>query len=161
MRVEPGVTVDDLTIEWAPDRAQRIALAVSGVAAVVALFIIVIDPGVVPGRSRRSRPRTVLEVLPPVVRRLARAALTGGIVAVTVDPLAGAVAAVVVAVVPRPEWVALAGITGGFGLVIAEVVIDRPAHGIGWPAHFAVLHVPVTALIVGLCAWLVTAPADD
>lgn len=164
VQVEPGVTVDDLTTDWAPDRAQRIALAVSGFAGVIALLAIVIDPGVVPGRSRRSRsarPVTALDALSPLVRRLVRAAITGGVVAVTVDPLAGAIAAVGVAVLPRPEWVALVGIAGGFGLVLIEVLLDRPEHGIGWPAHFAVLHVPMTALVVAVCTWLVTAPTDE
>ncbi|MEY2975551.1 MAG: hypothetical protein RIR49_1971 [Actinomycetota bacterium] len=161
VRVEPGVTADGLVTEWTPDRAQRAALAVSGLAAILALLVIVIDPGAVPGRSGRARPGTMLDVLSPVPRRLLRAALTGGVVAVTVDPLAGVVTAVAVAVVPRPEWAALAGIAGGLGLVAVEVLLDRPAHGIGWPAHFGALHVPVTALVVACCVWLMTAPADE
>jgi hypothetical protein len=103
----------------------------------------------------------MLDALSPVPRRLVRAAVTGGVVALTVDPLAGLITAVTVAVLPRPEWFASVGIAGGLGLVLAEVLLDRPAHGIGWPAHFAVLHVPVTALVVGCCVWLVTAPPDE
>ena len=160
VRVEPGVGVDDLDIAWEPDGLQRVGLLISGLAAIIAVLVIVVDPGVVPGR-RRARPSTALDALSPIVRRLTRAVIVGGGVAVTVDPVAGVLAAIVVAVVPRPEWVMLGGVAGALGLVVVEVVLDGPEHGIAWPAHFGVLHVPVTALVVGLCTWLVSEPADD
>lgn len=161
VRTDAGVTLEDLDVAWEPDTAQRIGLLISALAGVVAVLVIVVDPGVVPGRRRRTRPARALDALSPLARRLVRAALVGAVVAVAVAPVAGAIAAVGVAIVPRPEWVMLAGIAGALGLVVVEVVLDRPAHGIGWPAHFGALHVPVTGLVVAICAWLVSDPADE
>jgi hypothetical protein len=83
------------------------------------------------------------------------------VVALTVDPLAGVAVMIAAFAVPRGEWLALAVIAGGAGIVVLEVLIDHPAHGIAWPQHFGVLHVPMTAALVGVAAWLAVAPVDD
>ena len=82
-------------------------------------------------------------------------------VGITVDPLAGVLAALAVFAIPRVEWLGLGVVAAGAGLVVVEVILDHPAHGISWPGHFEVLHVPVTAAVLMVGVWLSSAQPDD
>lgn len=156
VRVPDNVTGEDLEIVWAPDRWYRLALMISGFSAVAIALVVLIDPGTAPRRRRRNtRPAGS-----PIGQRVIRAFVTGAIVGVTVDPLAGVVAALIVFIIPRVEWLGLAIVVGGMGLVVLEVALDSPAHSIAWPGHFEILHVPVTAAIVMVAAWLASEPPD-
>lgn len=156
VRAADGVTIDDLTIRWQPDRWYRWSMMVSGVAAVAIALVVLIDPGAAPRRRRRNQ-----ATIHGVQARALRAVAAGAMVALTVDPLAGVAVTIAAFAVPRGEWLALTVIAGGAGLVVIEVLIDHPAHGIAWPQHFGVLHLPVTAAMVGLATWLAIAPIDD
>ena len=96
-----------------------------------------------------------------IAGHIGRAAITGIVVGITVDPIAGAAAALLTVAIPRPEWAGMVILASGAGLVVVEVFLDHPAHGIAWPMHFAVLHVPVTATIVAVCTRLAIASPDE
>ncbi len=155
IRVPDGVVLDDLDVVWEPDRWYRVALAISGIAAVAIALVVIVDPGASPRRRSRIRPSTG-----SIERRLLRALITGVIVAATVVPIAGAVAAALVLLVPRVEWLGLSVVAGGMAAVVAEVAMDSPQHGIAWPGHFEILHVPIATAIVMVGAWLATEPVD-
>lgn len=160
VRAPVGVAADDLEIVWTPDRMYRIALGVSGAGAVIALFVILLDPGTAPRRRRRGRAGST-PVVDRLGRRIVRSLITGAVVGVTIDPFAGVAAAVAVLIIPRVEWLGLGIVTAGAGLVVVEVILDRPDHGIAWPSHFGVLHVPVAAAVLMVGVWLVSARPDD
>jgi len=137
--------VDDaaaIEFGWLPDRGYTAALVVSAVAALLAVLVIVIDPGGLPARVRRRhliRPRWV------------RAVVTGAVVAATVSPVAGVVCALGVMVLPAPSSWAMALVGASGAVIVAEVISDGPALSSAWPGHFGVLHVPVLAAVVAAC----------
>lgn len=140
-----GDRVDDVAaIEfgWPPDRVYTAALVVSSVAALLAVLVIVIDPGAVPARARRRRPTRP---------RWVRAIIVGVVVAGTVSPVAGVVCALGVMVLPAPSRWAMALVGASGAVIVAEVVRDNPALSSAWPGHFGVLHVPVLAAVVAAC----------
>ena len=136
----------EVALEWSPDRWYRWSLVVSALSAVIALFVIIIDPGRpidAPQALRRARSRSRLSML-----------LDGAIVGVAVFGLVGwkeaLVAAGITTFIRRPLWLFTSGVFLSCALVIAEATRDKPSHGIAWPSHFEILHGPFTAAIISL-----------
>ncbi|MGB1821369.1 MAG: alpha-(1-_3)-arabinofuranosyltransferase domain-containing protein [Ilumatobacteraceae bacterium] len=136
----------EVALEWSPDRWYRWSLIISALSAVIALFVIVIDPGrpiAAPQASRRVRSTSRLSML-----------LDGAIVGVAIFGLVGwkeaLVAAGITVIIRRPLWLFTSGVFLSCALVIAEATRDKPSHGIAWPGHFEILHGPFTAAIVAL-----------
>jgi len=137
-----GLSVDAVAVDWTPDRAYTVALIVSAVAALLAVVIIIIDPGqhARPQRRRRA-PRS----------RWIRAVIVGAAVAGLVDPVAGGVCAAVAVLLPMVTRWAMLVVAAGAAAIVVEVARDAPELSAAWPGHFGILHVPMTAAVVAAC----------
>lgn len=149
-----NASISQVALEWSPDRWYRWSLVISAISAVIALFVIIIDPGRPIQRNRihrRVRATSRLSIL-------ADGALVGVCIFCLVGWKEALVASGVTIVTRRPQWIFTTGVALFCAVVIAESIRDQPSHGIAWPQHFEILHRPFTAAILSLAIIAIARP---
>lgn len=141
-----NTTSSQVSLEWSPDRWYRWSLVISAISAVIALFVIIIDPG--RPIQRAQTPRQVRSTSRLLI--LADGALVGVCIFSFVGWKEALVASGITIAVRRPLWLFTTGAVLSCAVVIAESIRDQPSHGIAWPQHFEILHGPFTAAILAL-----------
>jgi len=150
--IEPSTTASTVDVSWTVQRPLNIAFALSALAALACLALVVADrrrvQEMLPVASVDDRTRRA-DIVAVLVTAAAAALLVDWIWAIP------AAAVCVGAIVLRRPWIAgAAGIAlvAGAGLVVVEVVrSERPFPDAGWPTRFEWLH-PWTLLGIVLIA---------